>query len=434
MEGKENKRLGKWMRPALFLAAVLLLAGAAVFVLTRPGPRGATLFRQGLLPASDGEKWGYIDETGVYAIPPAFDEARSFGENGLAPARQGDLWGFLDTGGVWAIPPAYASVGSFRQGLAPVMVKQESSPEGPLRQRWGYIDETGAYVLEPVYNSAESFGENGLAQVSVGRRLTTFVDREGKEISDRHFLDLRGRFSQGLVPVCLGKSGFRESWGYLNESGAVAIPGNFTDAAEFREGLAAASELDGEGRRRYGFIDAKGEWVIQPQFVLADSFHEGLAAAAVEDGRGSRLWGYVDRGGRWVIPPQFEEAGPFRQGVAGVRTGESWDQGWGFIDSAGRRVTEPCYDQIGEFSNGLAYVIRDRKLGYVNTRGEEVIPLIYEGPCACGMHGANFWADGYTVVKYQGLYGVMDTRGNLLVEPAFQGMAEWYVLNGVDEE
>jgi hypothetical protein len=36
------------------------------------------------------------------------------------------------------------------------------------------------------------------------------------------------------------------------------------------------------------------------------------------------------------------------------------------------------YDEVGNFQNGLAKVIKDGKFGYINRKGKEVIPLIYD--------------------------------------------------------
>src|SRR6185369_10974528 len=55
-------------------------------------------FSEGLVPAKQNGKWGYLDPTGKFVIEPQFKEARQFSE-GLAAVLIGDKWGFIDHSG-----------------------------------------------------------------------------------------------------------------------------------------------------------------------------------------------------------------------------------------------------------------------------------------------------------------------------------------------
>lgn len=50
---------------------------------------------------------------------------------------------------------------------------------------------------------------------------------------------------------------------------------------------------------------------------------------------------------------------------------------WTFADINGVPISDKRYDNIGPFSDGLAYVTKNGLTGYINTKGEEVIPLEY---------------------------------------------------------
>ena len=55
----------------------------------------------------------------------------------------------------------------------------------------------------------------------------------------------------------------------------------------------------------------------------------------------------------------------------------------------------------------------DFKCGYANWNYEEVIPFIYE-------EVRGFPSDmSYSIVKYDGHYGIIDANGNWLIEPRF---------------
>jgi WG containing repeat len=51
-------------------------------------------------------KVGYINGHGVQVIPPRFDDGLKFSD-GLAAAKLGKKWGFIDRSGEFAIPPAF---------------------------------------------------------------------------------------------------------------------------------------------------------------------------------------------------------------------------------------------------------------------------------------------------------------------------------------
>ncbi len=86
-----------------------------------------------------------------------------------------------------------------------------------------------------------------------------------------------------------------------------------------QEGLAVAAF-----RRRdhaevvHGYVDYRGRIVIEPQFSDAAEFSEGLAAVRMT---GTLFWGYINRTGAFVIEPQYVYAGNFSGGRARVSQG-----------------------------------------------------------------------------------------------------------------
>ena len=84
--------------------------------------------------------------------------------------------------------------------------------------------------------------------------------------------------------------------------------------------------------------------------------------------------------------------------------------GWGLVDTKGNFIIPiGMYDKINQFyDNGLAAVEVDSKYGFINTKGELVIPLMYD--YAFG------FSDGLAEVKYQGLYGVIDVNNRTVID------------------
>jgi len=122
-----------------------------------------------------------------------------------------------------------------------------------------------------------------------------------------------------------------------------------------------------------------GEMVITPQYSHAWNFSEGLAAVA----KGNRV-GFINRDGEEVIPCQFEagEHSIHRLGFAFhdslcVMTNER-DQ-CGIINRKGEWVVEPQYDCIWQANTaGLRIFQNDGLYGLMDLYGNIVLPLQYE--------------------------------------------------------
>jgi hypothetical protein len=58
------------------------------------------------------------------------------------------------------------------------------------------------------------------------------------------------------------------------------------------------------------------------------------------------------------------------------------------------------------FSDGLAAVQVDGKYGYINQKGEKIIPPIYEI--------AFYFKEGFAYVSYKGKWGIIDKKGHVI--------------------
>src|SRR5207237_1438165 len=91
---------------------------------------------------------------------------------GLAPvmANEADKWGYINKSGKFAIPPQFDLALCFSEGLASVKVND----------KWGYINRTGTMVIEAKFVEADSFFD-GLARVSIGGR-DAYIDKAGNVV------------------------------------------------------------------------------------------------------------------------------------------------------------------------------------------------------------------------------------------------------------
>lgn len=237
--------------------------------------------------------------------------------DGLARCFNGEKWCYVDKTGVIRIECDYALCGPFSEGLAGVLIRTSHDPGEPAVERWGYINKTGELVIPPTFEGAGPFQE-GLASVYIDGKYG-FIDTSGHIVIPAVFGDATG-FSEGVAGVEMyeerGGSRYFVRIGYIDKTGGFVLdlPREFWTVGEFRGGLATVGVATPKGNR-YGYINRKGEVVISPRFEQAEPFSEGLAQV-MQKGK----WGYIDTSGEYVIPPRFDDADTFRDGTALVAT------------------------------------------------------------------------------------------------------------------
>ena len=248
-----------------------------------------------------------------------------------------------------------------------------------------------------------------------------------------------GEFYEGRAIV-----GIQEKCGYVNSEGVEVIECIYEYPDNFYEGRASVSK-DG----KYGFIDLEGNVVIPFIYNSVHRFSEGLAGVK----KGS-YWGFVDKQGKEVIPCKYISVGSFSEGIVAVKP---VNERWGYIDRWGNSISAFCYYGAEEFEGGIAQVRKekwcdgylvDERYGYINTRGQEVFPCIYDKIFAsdnvaqaqinnkwgCIDYSGNilipfeyeeltFVNDDLARVKQNNKYGILDKSGNIIAPFIYDGMS-----------
>ena len=255
---------------------------------------------------------------------------------------------------------------------------------------------------------------------------------------DRGYVGAYNGFSEGMSAVYVSGKGY----GYINTNGEWIIEPQYEGAYSFsQDGFAWVKDSN---TKLWGRIDKKGNWNIEPKYsnvnvysdegiwvlgnpetnlqeiidinsgkqVIDESFffvnYLGEGKFEVEKEKGGKA-ACINAKGEYITDYNYELFGNFAEGLAIVENGEKW----GYINEQGEMVIDLQYDWGGEFSCGLAAVCKDDKYFYIDKEGKTAIELD-------GISRANtFSKDGYAVVECDNKYGIINTKGEWVLEPQF---------------
>ncbi len=335
----------------------------------------------------------------------------------LFPIQAGEKWGYVDNKGQYAINAQFKDAYNFSEGLALVQ-----STDG----KYGYIGEDGKYVINPIYKNATGFSE-GLACVVMENGKLQFIDKDNKILFTVDQADFCGGFKEGRARVKV-----KGKWGFIDKTGTMVVSPIYEDAGHFSEGLApVAKKVEGKDDVLWGYIDASGGVEIDFQFVAdtgkffcePQEFSEGLAFVSSN----GKEWGCIDKDGKYQINPQFEGrdvfpwSSPlqFRNGLALISQGGNL----GYIDRDGKYAVNPQFTDAMRFAaNGMAAVQNsDEKWGFINMEGKYEVNPQFDG-IAVGYFG------DVAFVEVSDKYGIVDVQGRYVLNPQFDAI-RLYDLN-----
>ena len=443
---------------------------------------------EGLVPASQGDRWGFMDRDGQWVIPPSFALVLPF-RNGVAPAGMSDdpdadaldvqRWGLIDARGRWVVEPRLTAMGSW--GGAYTWARRHT--------RWGLVDRDGHWRVEPVYADAHEWFELPGSRMPPGEGL----QRAGVYANHRWSVaDRRGRRSpavefEWLAPVGLiGDKQARSRrfsymerglWGIADEKLKPITPALFDERPRStgRDGIVAVSQ-DGW----WGCTDLEGRWIVRPQssemhpcdgdetesavdwvghgadaswrpgengysfyrhevrqpgvapvdevttkFMSGDDRHQGAWLGFAR--RGDR-WGVIDERGKEVLPVRYEEVGAVYDGLYAIRSGGKW----GIVDGRGREVFAPVFERAMPFSRDVAIFCEGKLCGLVAKTGEVIVPPTWSGlaPLSDRLAVTMMWDDDGRMKSS----GLVDSAGSVLVGQEYYTIASFsdYLLKTWD--
>lgn len=169
-------------------------------------------------------------------------------------------------------------------------------------------------------------------------------------------------------------------WTFDAETGTATegVTRYYYVTGDYSDGLTPVRE---SGGNKYGYVDESGEIAIPVVYDEADYFSEGLAGVMVRDADGIGKCGYINTSGEVVIPLEYKTASAFGNGRAVVI---DTDGNWFSIDKTGAKTQVASHDGLSSENRDHLMVVYDKDeigngyYGVINTAGEVVLESVYE--------------------------------------------------------
>ncbi|KGM36054.1 hypothetical protein P409_00860 [Inquilinus limosus MP06] len=429
-------RLGRYgFEPGQPLASILVpvapLLWNAATGLARDLPEDVMdvgLPQGGLVPAQRretkyGGRWGYLDESGRWAIAPEVlgSTMAPRSDGGTVAIYHDDGWWFVDAAGKPLSGTGYRSVELLMPGTwlattkdgtqqilddkAAVVRDLGQYPSLVSFGRWSALAADDAVLLigakaeiravpadhpeieahgDVLWISEPSDASDG------GPTLVQILDRDGRPLLDDATVKALNGYS--AYPVSDGDAAgaadalplpfatllpkdYRAPGGILTAKGRIVTNPDWDDIGPGGRGdlLLRVQTVKGS----YGAIDGDGGWVVPPTLERLSGFGGGYAVARDQGGEAVRPVLIDGHGRRRDVPRSvIEEAQDISSGcLLYSRRAEGGSVGWGLWDiEAGKVLVEPTLEEIKPFDGGYALARQAEAWGVLDRQGRWVIP------------------------------------------------------------
>jgi hypothetical protein len=122
--------------------------------------------------------------------------------------------------------------------------------------------------------------------------------------------------------------------------------------------------------------------------------------------------GMLDTMGKEILAPTYKEISGFNATLYRTIDGKYPHQTMGLINLKGKPVSQQDYSRIEYLSNGLARVMRDSKMGFIDSAGNEVIKPVYTSV-------EYFNKTGFSVMRMDTKYGLISRKDEVIVQPVY---------------
>jgi len=221
-------------------------------------------------------------------------------------------------------------------------------------------------------------------------------------------------FSEKRAGVKLGAF-----WGFIDSMGNLITPLSYDRVGPFVQGFA---KVERNGKQTW--INANGKEIAPFIFDIdpnpSSTFQQGKCRFSMQ-----HKWGYIDTSGKIIVKAQYRNVGNFSDQMAWVQNASSGN--FGYIDSTGTEVISATRDylKVYSFSEGLAAIempvldeedpsIYQTQIGFINKKGELVIPIQYQGRINFSENDWQFKKNQLSVFLKNGQGVIINRKGEII--------------------
>lgn len=259
-----------------------------------------------LMPAFDGEKWGYVNDSGRAQLQFVYDKVTPFNAAGYAVVSLEGKYYTITSGGAkygvdeTGVTDVYSVTDKFilaqadgkysyydydyqcvAAGHQYDQITANACGVAAVKKgdKWGIITDAGETVVDftlddVAVNSLGAVYANNVAMVKMGDKWY-LIDMEGNKVSEQGFAGAKAPESSGYIAVANAEG----MWGFIDQQGKEVISCQYSDALSFSNHLGAVKIVD-----NWGYISESNVLVIEENLEDAQPFHNGVAQAKFIDG------------------------------------------------------------------------------------------------------------------------------------------------------
>ena len=364
-----------------------------------------------LIAVRNNNKWALFDKTGKQVTDFKYD-GLEYVQEGFYVVRVNNKLGVIDEKGKEIIPEKYEKFeGNFNDGILAVSI----------HDKWGYVNSEGKEITPIKYEYADEF-KDGRAKVNFNYK-EGLIDKNGKVIVPLIYNDLF-RLGNGLSDVGVVNEKDRLNMGVVNEkNGKLVTSLKYEDLYNYQHldipfsGKLARIQLND----KIGLVDDKGKIIVPILYDSIDSLGDVFVIT-----KGNK-YGYLDKKGKIIVAVENDCYDADIE-IYGLEMYHNFllllsrNDKYGFADRKGNKVTPIKYDSIRRKYLGGVFVSINKKSGYVNESGKEVIPAIFDIPMS---KMNNYFNDGIFIYKEKNKWSAMDSTGIKITNRKYDSMTDF---------
>ncbi len=403
---------------------------------------------------------GVKTDDGNVVIPALYDQVGWTDSgfkmhSGVTGYRINGKWGLVNATGKIIADPVYTTLEKEKSGT--YIIAGESDISGRIYK--GLINASGEKVLEFRYGALSVVNERVIARMPSGNNLSragllaidgkVLIPFEFRNISPLGSLrysaetpegkylifdDVGNRISNLVLDSLSSFIGdFSKIWeghkaGLINRNGEVVVTPSYkqiefgansiegrlfdrwqeiddanNEIASYRYDRIRRVEdtiLLVEANSRFWLITESDQRVGNVVLDSVEEFEDGLAVAL-----SSGKWGVLKSSGEWLISPKFKSIDR-RNGFFNT---SDFRNRWRVYDEFAVEKTQGFYEEIGEYHKLHFPVRKGDYWGLISRTGEQVINCVFDS--------LSLIRENLISVKFKGLYGIIDIKGNWVILP-----------------